>query len=71
MISSILYTDVKEHFNLLKHFESKKKSIRYNDITILAGMIVHSSDFAGSVKSFEVCKAWSLLVNQEFTNQFN
>jgi len=36
----------------MKKFESKKKYIKSEDISLLAGMIVHSSDFGGSVKNF-------------------
>lgn len=33
-------------------------------------MIVHTSDFGGSAKDFEICKQWSLKVNLEFSNQY-
>lgn len=33
-------------------------------------MIVHTSDFGGSAKEFEICKEWSLKVNLEFSNQY-
>ena len=33
---------------------------------LLANMIVHASDFAGSIKKFDICRAWSERVNAEF-----
>lgn len=32
-------------------------------------MLIHSSDFAGSIKNFPVCYSWSQLVNEEFKRQ--
>ncbi len=55
VISSILYTDIKEHFPLLKKFNALiKDEMPRNDeyITILAGMILHAADFGGSAKEF-------------------
>ena len=33
-------------------------------------MIVHTSDFAGCVKSFNVCQNWSDLLSEEFQKQY-
>lgn len=33
-------------------------------------MIVHTADFGGSAKQFEIAKSWSLKVNLEFSNQY-
>ena len=30
---------------------------------VFANMIVHSSDFAGSIKNFNLCQEWSYRVN--------
>lgn len=48
----------------MKRFENEKKDINSENVALLGGMIVHASDFGGSVKKFELCKTWSLLVNQ-------
>ena len=45
-IQNILYTDIAEHFNLLKNFEAIT-TINENEIKLLTGMIIHTSDFAG------------------------
>lgn len=55
MISNILYTDIKEHFPLIKKFKAveykpKEKPLSLEDLRILTGMIVHTSDFGGSAK---------------------
>lgn len=55
VIENILYTDIKEHFPLLNSFNELLKSgkvLGREDAPILSYMIVHSSDFAGSVKEF-------------------
>lgn len=33
-------------------------------------MIIHTSDFGGSAKEFEISKEWSLRINLEFSNQY-
>ena len=66
VIRNILYTDIKEHFPLLQKFDKLIKDEQpKNDeyINILSNMIVHTADFGGSAKEFEICKAWSLKVN--------
>lgn len=53
VISNILYTDIKEHFPLLKKFNGLLKGeIPKSDeyVTLLSAMIVHTSDFGGSAK---------------------
>ena len=75
VIDNILYTDIREHFPLLKKFSDKIKEtdnqLDRKDYSLLAAMIVHSSDFAGNTKTFEISRAWSERVNQEFTNQYS
>jgi hypothetical protein len=72
VISNILYTDIKEHFPLLKKFQSLSQEDPPNEeyMTLLSAMIVHTSDFGGSAKQFKICKEWSLKVNLEFSNQY-
>jgi cAMP-specific phosphodiesterase 4 len=82
LIDNILFTDIKVHFNLLKDFESRMKEVdekkfgnNYNvivgqgddDVKLLTGMIVHTADFNGGAKVFEVSKVWSERVNLEFS----
>jgi hypothetical protein len=53
IISNILFTDIKEHFPLLKKFKMCKfeeTPCSEEDLNILSGMIVHTSDFGGSAK---------------------
>jgi cAMP-specific phosphodiesterase 4 len=66
VINNILFTDIKEHFPLLKKFNALiKDEVPKNEeyINTLTAMIVHTADFGGSAKDFEICKAWSLKVN--------
>lgn len=55
VISNILYTDIKEHFPLLKKFQAVLKGeLPKNEeyVSLLSAMIVHTSDFGGSAKEF-------------------
>ena len=72
VISNILFTDIKEHFPLLKKFNMIKADYFSEEPNkeVLCNMIVHSSDFAGSIKEFKICEEWSMRVNQEFTKQY-
>ena len=73
VIRNILYTDIKEHFPLIQKFDKLiKEEHPKNDeyINVLSNMIVHTADFGGSAKEFSICKAWSLKVNLEFSNQY-
>lgn len=73
IIENILFTDIKEHFPLLKRFSdlvASGKTIGRDDASLISNIIVHSSDFAGSIKVFDVCKEWSYRVNTEFANQY-
>ncbi|CAD8201785.1 unnamed protein product [Paramecium pentaurelia] len=73
-ISNILYTDITEHFNLIKNFETKILEQNFGsqdeDIKLLSGMIIHTSDFTGGAKQFELSKQWSFKVNKEFEQQY-
>ena len=76
LIQNILYTDIKEHFNLLKDFENRVKESKEvkekafgltdDDLKLFTGMIVHTADFNGGAKVFEVSREWSERVNKEF-----
>ena len=73
VIKNILFTEIKEHFPLLQKFNKlTKDEIPSNDeyLQVLSSMIVHTADFGGSAKQFDLCKAWSLRVNLEFSNQY-
>ena len=73
VIENILFTDIKEHFPILHRFNeilNKEKTLGRDHCNLISNIIVHSSDFAGSIKPFEICKEWSLRVNQEFANQY-
>lgn len=37
-----------------------------DDIKLLTGMIVHTADFNGGAKQFEISRVWSERVNVEF-----
>lgn len=74
MIDNILYTDIKVHFTLLKDFESRIKDdvvkpfgTGDDDLKLLTGMIIHTADFNGGAKTFEVSRIWSERVNKEFS----
>lgn len=55
VIENILWTDIKEHFTLLSKFNellNRGKEVGREDACVLSYFIVHSSDFAGSIKEF-------------------
>ncbi|CAD8077401.1 unnamed protein product [Paramecium sonneborni] len=73
-ISNILYTDITEHFNLMKNFEARIKELNFGteeDIRLLTGMIIHTSDFTGGAKPFKLSREWSTRVNMEFQEQYS
>lgn len=41
-----------------------------DDLKLLSGMIIHTSDFTGGAKKFEQSKQWSIRVNKEFEVQY-
>ncbi|CAD8145563.1 unnamed protein product [Paramecium pentaurelia] len=81
LIENILFTDIKQHFGLIKDFEQRVKESKENqdkmfgkmdgDVKLFTGMIVHTSDFSGAAKVFELSKAWTEKVNMEFKAQFD
>jgi calcium/calmodulin-dependent 3',5'-cyclic nucleotide phosphodiesterase len=74
MISNILSTDITEHFKMVKEFETRLKERNIGqseeDVKLVSGFIIHTSDFAGAVKSFPVSREWSTKVNLEFSAQY-
>jgi cAMP-specific phosphodiesterase 4 len=44
--------------------------ISSSNTLLLTNIIVHASDFAGIVKNFDICKAWSERLNEEFLQQY-
>ncbi len=72
MISNILFTDISEHFKLLKEFETKTKEFEKSDddLKLLCGMIIHTADFGGCAKKFDISRQWSERVNKEFEEQY-
>jgi len=80
MISNILATDMKEHFDLMKSFKDVSERVKEvghddfgwtpDDIRIFIGIVIHAADLSGPTKEFPVAKAWALRINTEFTNQY-
>ncbi|CAD8156083.1 unnamed protein product [Paramecium octaurelia] len=77
LIDNILYTDIKVHFTLLKDFESRIKDdvtkpfgTGDDDLKLLTGMIIHTADFNGGAKVFDISRIWSERVNKEFSAQY-
>lgn len=73
VISNILYTDNFKHQRLLEEFEVRTQGSAPqifgkspDDINLLSGMIIHTADFVGAAKPFEISKTWSHRVNLEF-----
>ncbi|CAD8079707.1 unnamed protein product [Paramecium sonneborni] len=72
-IANILFTDITEHYNLMKSFEARTCEINFGtkeDVRLITGMIIHTSDFAGGAKPFPISKEWSVRVNKEFQEQY-
>ena len=63
MIAGIMATDMKQHFSILKRFEeswpefSSSPEVFMEDETsrnLLTGFVIHTCDFSGSAKKFQV-----------------
>ena len=75
VISNILNTDMKKHFQLLRDFEMNLKRHKEdnvplirpdheeNDKKMLTGVIVHSADLSSPTREFEISKSWSLMIS--------
>ncbi|CAD8143242.1 unnamed protein product [Paramecium octaurelia] len=74
MVSNILATDMKKHFDLVSSFEIKYKNGEMNIVNmetkrVLSGLIVHTCDLTQPTKRFEITKKWSIRIQNEFDNQ--
>lgn len=59
---------MKDFETRIREFNSDKKfGLIDGDIKLLTGMIVHTADFSGGAKTFEISRKWSDRVNLEFT----
>ena len=54
----------------MKNFENSAQSGTEEDVKLLTGMIIHTSDFTGGAKPFPISKEWSTRVNMEFQEQY-
>lgn len=53
----------------MKNFEARIKELNFgteDDIRLMTGMIIHTSDFTGGAKPFKLSREWSTRVNMEF-----
>lgn len=67
MVSNILATDMKKHFDLVSSLEIKYKNGEMNTLNIeskrvLSGLIVHTCDLTSPTKRFETTKKWSIRI---------
>lgn len=75
VVNGILATDVKSHFSHLEKFKDKLVTNNFNpatsedDLMLLVGQIVHTSDLYVPTKKSPAAYRWSQLINQEFMNQ--
>lgn len=78
MILSILSTDMTKHLRIIDEcknrflkLESQEMGTMDNDIEILSEILMHGSDLFHPCKPFKIYEIWSILVSQEFTDQYN
>jgi len=79
IISNILATDMKVHFDVISAFNDVRERIEKSgeeqfhwnddDVKAVTGMIVHCSDVCGPTKNFPTAYEWSCRVNTEFSIQ--
>lgn len=78
MIAGIMATDMKQHFSILKRFEESwpdfpttPESLMEDESSrnLLSGFIIHTCDFSGSAKKFQVASQWARRVSEEFAQQ--
>jgi len=80
IISNILATDMKVHFEVMSSFNDLRDQIEKSggeenykwsdeDVKTVTGMIVHCSDVCGPTKAFTVAYQWAVRVNEEFSIQ--
>ncbi|CAG9334096.1 unnamed protein product [Blepharisma stoltei] len=77
IIESILSTDMVKHFNMISSMASRFKDLEDHplgslddDCEKIASLVIHLSDLAHPTKEFDVFSYWSLLVCNEFSNQY-
>ncbi|KRX09066.1 hypothetical protein PPERSA_01953 [Pseudocohnilembus persalinus] len=78
-INNILHTDMKKHFELLKHMEQKIAMAKENndeswvktegDKMLISGFLVHAADLSGPARDFNIAQQWSINLSKEFTAQ--
>lgn len=78
IILAILSTDMTKHLRIIEDSKNRflqlgtqKMGSKDNDIEMLAGLLVHCGDLFHPCKTFENYEIWSILVTQEFTDQYN
>jgi hypothetical protein len=66
MVSNILATDMKKHFDLVSQLEVKYKNHEIlqtlESRKTLSGLIVHTCDLTQPTKRFEISKKWSIRI---------
>eukprot|EP01017_Pseudomicrothorax_dubius_P037692 TRINITY_DN5559_c0_g1_i1.p1 TRINITY_DN5559_c0_g1~~TRINITY_DN5559_c0_g1_i1.p1 ORF type:complete len:739 (+),score=98.73 TRINITY_DN5559_c0_g1_i1:186-2402(+) len=79
MITNIIATDMRDHFELLARIKAKKEKYGTEFFEKLAsnedekrtfvGFLTHACDLTGSIKPFKIAREWSVRVSQEFSAQ--
>lgn len=75
VVSNILSTDMKKHFELIKQADLRIKVdepfalTKDEDKKLVAGLLVHACDLTQPTKSFSISRNWSLRIQSEFDNQ--
>lgn len=77
IITSILGTDMSKHLVMLENMAARFKDINEKaigtldkDMEKLAQLILHAGDLCHPCKSFRIYELWSMLVCQEFSDQY-
>ncbi|KAM3141805.1 hypothetical protein pb186bvf_006127 [Paramecium bursaria] len=72
MVTNILATDMKKHFEIMGLMDLKYKSeelTREEDKKLISGFIVHACDLTQATKVFRISSQWSQRIQNEFDNQ--
>ena len=75
--TSILFTDMSEHFSLMKTFFGVAKRddgaewspADENESKMLANVLLHSADLSNPTRPWVVGRKWAKLIGEEFNNQ--
>jgi calcium/calmodulin-dependent 3',5'-cyclic nucleotide phosphodiesterase len=77
IISSILGTDMSKHLLMLENMGTRFKDLNEKpfgtldkDIEKIAQLIMHAGDLSHPCKSYRIYQVWSVLVCQEFSDQY-